>query len=116
VVPSHGESFATPVTEALARAVPVIASRGTPWSRLTEKGCGLWVDNSPESLADAIDQMRAMPLEEMGLRGREWMTSEFSWDKVARDVCNAYSEILRGTPVVGDSASANASIASAGGA
>jgi hypothetical protein len=44
------------------------------------------------------------------------MTSEFSWDKVARDVCNAYSEILRGTPVVGDSASANASIASAGGA
>ena len=114
VAPSHSESFASAVAEALAYAVPVIASRGTPWSRLAEQGCGLWVDNTPESLAAAIGQMRAMRLEEMGRRGREWMAAEFSWDTVARKVCDAYSVMLRGTPVIGDTASANASIAPAG--
>jgi glycosyltransferase involved in cell wall biosynthesis len=110
LVPSHGESFASAVTEALAYGVPVIASRATPWSRLAEKGCGLWVDNSPESLAEAIVRMSAMALDEMGLRGREWMTAEFSWDTVAREVCNAYSAMLRGEPAISTTAP-NTSIA-----
>jgi glycosyltransferase involved in cell wall biosynthesis len=113
VVPSHGESYASAVAEALAYTVPVIASRGAPWSRLPEKGCGLWVDNAPESLAQAIVEICTMPLEEMGLRGREWMTAEFSWDTVAREVCNAYSRMLHGTPAIDDTASSNASITSA---
>jgi glycosyltransferase involved in cell wall biosynthesis len=112
VVPSHGESFASAVAEALAYTVPVVASRGTPWSRLPEKGCGLWVDNAPGSLAQAIVEICTMPLEEMGLRGREWMTAEFSWDTVAREVCNTYSAIINGAPVIGDTESANASITS----
>lgn len=116
VMPSHGESFASAVAEALAYSVPVVASRGTPWSRLTEHGCGLWVDNAPESLADAIGQMRTMPLDQMGQRGREWMAAEFSWDPVAREVCNTYAVMLRGSPVLTDTARAAASITPAGGA
>jgi glycosyltransferase involved in cell wall biosynthesis len=114
VVPSHVESFASAVAEGLAFAVPVIASRSTPWARLADQGCGLWVDNDPESLAQAIGRMRAMPLEEMGRRGREWMLAEFSWDAAAREVCNTYSVMLRGTPILGDTPSARDSIAAAG--
>jgi len=113
VMPSHGESFASAVAEALAYSVPVVASRGTPWSRLVEHGCGLWIDNTPELLADAIGQMRTMPLEQMGQRGREWMAAEFSWDAAAREVCNTYAVMLRGTPVLLDTASTPASIAPA---
>ncbi len=113
VMPSFSESFANAVAEGLAYAVPVVASRGTPWARLAEKGCGLWVDNAPESLAAAIAKMRTMDLEEMGLRGREWMTTEFSWSAVAREVCNTYSVMLRGSPAVGVTADTNGSIASA---
>ena len=54
LVPSHTENFAMVVAEALAHAVPVIASRGTPWSKLELNRCGLWVDNDPATLADAI--------------------------------------------------------------
>jgi glycosyltransferase involved in cell wall biosynthesis len=104
VVPSHVESFATVVAEGLAFGVPVIASRNTPWARLVEQGCGLWVDDDPASIAQAIDEMRTMPLQEMGRRGREWMSAEFSWDTIAREVCNAYAMILRGTPILGTSA------------
>jgi len=114
VMPSYAESFASVVAEALAYAVPVIASRGTPWARLAEKGCGLWVDNTPASLAEAIAKMRTMPREEMGRRGREWMAAEFSWDAAAREVCNAYSTMLHGKPAIGDTASASDSIAAAG--
>jgi glycosyltransferase involved in cell wall biosynthesis len=113
VMPSHGESSATAVAEALACAIPVVASRGTPWSGLVDHKCGLWVDNAPESFADAIVQMRSMPLEEMGQRGREWMAAEFSWDAIAREVCNTYAVMLRGAPMLADSATASASIAPA---
>lgn len=34
LVPSHSENFAIVVAEALAHAVPVFASKGTPWSEL----------------------------------------------------------------------------------
>jgi len=116
VMPSHGESSATAVAEALACAIPVIASRGTPWSQLVEHGCGLWIDNAPDSLADAIAQMRSMPLEEMGERGRDWMAAEFSWDAAAREVCNTYAVMLSGTPMLADSVTTSAPIATARGA
>jgi glycosyltransferase involved in cell wall biosynthesis len=105
VMPSHAESFASAVAEGLAFGVPAVASRGTPWAQLEDRGCGLWVDNSPQSLAQAIVRMRTMPLEEMGQRGRRWMSAEFSWDRAAREVCNAYSVMLGGTPMLADTAS-----------
>lgn len=105
VVPSHVANSASAVIEGLAFAVPVVASRSTPWMRLEEEGCGLWVDNDPPSLALAISRMRDMPLEEMGRRGREWVRAEFSWDRAAREVSNAYSVILRRAPIFGEAAS-----------
>ncbi|HTT75064.1 MAG TPA: glycosyltransferase [Candidatus Binataceae bacterium] len=96
VVPSHTENFAQVVAEALASGIPVIASHGTPWAAVEEKGCGLWVANSPAELARAIQQMRDAPLASMGSRGREWMASDFSWSAAARAMCNTYSSLAYG--------------------
>lgn len=96
VVPSHTENFALVVAEALASGIPVIASRGTPWAALEEKGCGLWVGNSPAELAQAIQQMHGAPLAAMGSRGREWMATDFSWSAAARAMCNIYSSLVYG--------------------
>ena len=90
IVPSHSESFGLVVGEALAHGVPVIASKGTPWSSLEQKGCGLWVENDPESLADAIRKISATPLRDMGLRGRDWMQREFTWDSVGKRTLDLY--------------------------
>lgn len=94
VVPSHTENFGMVVAEALAHAVPVIASKGTPWKRIEEIGCGLWVDNDPGSVAHAIERIGAMPLAEMGRRGRTWMAEEFSWSRRAREMRECYSSLL----------------------
>jgi glycosyltransferase involved in cell wall biosynthesis len=96
VVPSHTENFAQVVAEALASGIPVIASHGTPWAGLEEKGCGRWVDNSPAELARAIQSMRDEPLAAMGARGREWMAADFSWSGAARAMCNTYSSLTYG--------------------
>lgn len=98
VVPSYTENFGMVVAEALANGVPVIASVGTPWHRVEKMGCGLWVDNSPRSIAGAIERMRREPLAVMGERGREWMATEFSWDSVARRMYDCYSTVVYGRP------------------
>jgi glycosyltransferase involved in cell wall biosynthesis len=96
VVPSHIENFALVVAEALASGIPVIASQGTPWAAVEEKGCGLWPKNSPADLAQAIQRMRYAPLAAMGARGREWMAADFSWSGAARAMCNTYSALVYG--------------------
>jgi len=95
IIPSFTENFCIVVAEALAYGVPVIASKGTPWARVEEKQCGLWVDGDPDSLAQAITNIRKMDLMEMGRNGRSWMTQEFSWDTVAIEMTKIYLSLLR---------------------
>jgi glycosyltransferase involved in cell wall biosynthesis len=92
LVPSHTENFAIVVAEALAHGVPVIASKGTPWNRLEEMKCGLWVDNDPATLADAIRSISTMRLQDMGVLGREWMQNEFSWRSVSEKMLDLYHQ------------------------
>lgn len=98
VLPSHAENFGLVVAEALASAVPVIASTGTPWSGLSAKGCGWWVNNDVDTLAAAFDSalsLSAVRLQAMGAIGRDWMATEFSWELVASRMIAAY-QWLRG--------------------
>lgn len=94
VVPSFTENFAMVVAEALAHGVPVIAGRGTPWSEVEARGCGLWVDNDPENLAAAIGKIATMDLAAMGKRGSEWMMAEYSWEGVAVKMLGLYKGLL----------------------
>lgn len=57
---SHTENFGNVVIESLAQGTPVIASKGTPWQSLHENNTGFWIDNSPESIAAAIDHILDM--------------------------------------------------------
>lgn len=94
VVPSYTENFSVVMAEALAHAIPVIASTGTPWQRVEAVGCGLWVNNTPESLSSAIQKMSTSPLHEMGQRGREWLKQEFRWDVAADSIVKCYERVI----------------------
>jgi glycosyltransferase involved in cell wall biosynthesis len=93
VVPSRSESFGRVAAEAMARAVPVVVSRGTPWQRVEEMGCGLWVDDDPGSLAAALERIGQAPRREMGRRGRDWMQRDFAWPAVAERMRAVYREL-----------------------
>jgi glycosyltransferase involved in cell wall biosynthesis len=98
VMPSQSENFGMAIAEALARELPVIASTGTPWRHLEERGCGFWVDNTPASLADAIRRIAGMPLRQMGPRGRQLVESQYSWHARAVEMTGLYERLLREAP------------------
>jgi glycosyltransferase involved in cell wall biosynthesis len=95
MVPSHTENFGMVVAESLAHGVPVIVSKGAPWADIEKHNCGLWIDNSPEHLADAIRKIKPLDLSAMGKRGRDWMVRDYGWAKVADEMMSVYKKMAR---------------------
>jgi glycosyltransferase involved in cell wall biosynthesis len=94
VLPTRNENFGIVVAEALAAEVPVIATKGAPWSSLGHERCGWWIDHGPEALAQALAvAMDTNPAERaaMGQRGRVWMQRDFCWHRVATDMSAVYA-------------------------
>jgi glycosyltransferase involved in cell wall biosynthesis len=99
VLPTLNDNFAMTVAEALAVGIPVISTKGAPWSGLETQGCGWWIDHGVEPLVAALQSAMAMPreaLKAMGAKGRTWMARDFSWDRVARDVIEVYRWLGQG--------------------
>lgn len=99
IVPSFKENFCTVVAESLARGLPVVASHGTPWQKLEDVRCGMWVANDPESLSKAIERAANLPLREMGLRGRQLMEQEYSWSSVIEEMIAQYRSLIETSEV-----------------
>lgn len=79
-MPSHTENFGMVVLESLAQNTPVLASKGTPWKILEDEKVGFWIENSPESLAQKIDEILTMPSDEYEAyraRGRHFVRDRF---------------------------------------
>jgi len=100
VLPTLNENFGMTVAEALAAEVPVISTRGAPWSALEREGCGWWVDHGADSLARALSSAMAKTqgeLSAMGENGRRWMDREFSWNRVGQDMADVYRWLASGS-------------------
>lgn len=99
VLPTLNENFGVAVAEALAAGLPVISSKGAPWSGLETHRCGWWVEHGVDALASALGH--AMILDdkdrwEMGRRGRAWMQRDFSWDSIAAEMLSVYAWLQTG--------------------
>ncbi|SOB99930.1 glycosyltransferase involved in cell wall bisynthesis [Rhodobacter sp. JA431] len=95
-LPSLTENFALTVPEALLCATPVLASTGAPWAELPQRGCGWWVDPTPDALAEALHAALSLPekqLAQMGKSGRDWARSAFGWDHIAQDMVGFYASV-----------------------
>lgn len=97
ILPSFTENFGLVVGEALSYSVPAIATKGTPWSSLTERQCGWWVDTNTESIAHALAEattLSPLALHEMGTRGSAFVKESFGWKKVASEFIELYKAAL----------------------
>lgn len=100
VLPSFSENFGIAVAEALAAGLPVMTTDGTPWEDLMKHGCGWCVKATSESLAESLREAISLSKERlaaMGLRGREWMAQEFSWERLAAQMIEVCEWTVEGT-------------------
>jgi glycosyltransferase involved in cell wall biosynthesis len=93
VLPSRSENYGLVVAEALAHGVPVLTTRGTPWSVLEREGCGWWVPVGPEGLAAGLHEacrLRRDLLAEKGQRGWNLAQKTFNWNAAASQFAALY--------------------------
>ena len=104
VLPTYSENFGIVVAEALYAGVPVITTKGTPWSALETERCGWWIDlpvagsNPPEwpALTEALLSAAALSdLErgEMGARGRRLVEARYTWDAVSAAMIDGLKDL-----------------------
>jgi glycosyltransferase involved in cell wall biosynthesis len=99
ILASYSENFAMTVVEALGHGLPCIVSKGAPWEEVETNRCGKWVSNAPESLSNAmmnLGMLKSEELEAMGLRGRAFVESSFTWNRIATQMMDVYKWIYGG--------------------
>ena len=96
VLPTLSENFGVVVAEALSYGVPVITTRGAPWADLVTYGCGWWVEQGVQPLAEALGAAMSMDDAEliaMGARGREYVR-RYDWTNLAGNLADTYRWLL----------------------
>ena len=99
VLPTYSENFGIVVAESLWAGVPVITTKGTPWSELETEKCGWWIDIGVEPLVKALRE--AFPtstcgLNLMGFNGRKLVEDRYTWPAVCDKMIKGYVEVLNG--------------------
>lgn len=95
VTPSLLEGFGLTVPEALACAVPVVASDVGAFRQFVSQDCGYIVaPDDADALTDAISTILRQDMPALGKAGQARVKAEFGLDREADALCDLYSELL----------------------
>lgn len=102
VLPSHHENFGLVVTEAMARAIPVIVTETVYSCEHVEAAeAGLVIPFDPRSLAVSLTELLSNPARgrQFGENGLRYTKTKLTWDQVAHGVVQMYQRTLTGNVV-----------------
>jgi teichuronic acid biosynthesis glycosyltransferase TuaC len=101
VMPSVAEAFGVAYVEAMAAGVPAIGCAGEDGpEEIAASGGGieLVAPRDPRGLAATIDALLRDPARRtaLGVRARDTVGREFTWERCGRETVAAYGDVLRG--------------------
>ncbi len=96
VHPGVLETFGLAALESQSCGTPVCGIRGSRLDRIIFSGLNFWASmNSPENLANAIQQMCLINLRENGVKCRESVVERYSWSQVFSKLFSVYARLVR---------------------
>jgi glycosyltransferase involved in cell wall biosynthesis len=101
VLPTYSENFGLVVPEALGHGIPVLTTKGAPWSELEQTDSGWWIDTGVDALTQALEPILRLDraeLRRMGCNGRRLVSERYSWSSVAARHVELYSWLLGNGP------------------
>ena len=94
VHPGVQETFGLVTLESQACGTPVVGIRGSSMDRIIFHEQETWAgENSPEALADAIEESSARRLSSLGRRAAEVAENLYSWERVFEQLFCIYREV-----------------------
>jgi glycosyltransferase involved in cell wall biosynthesis len=97
VLPTYWENFGIVIAESLMAGTPVLTTTKTPWTELEARGCGWTVEPRIEDLEQKLRNamnLETQTLNQMGQKGREYVSKYFDWRNIAADMKRYYEYIL----------------------
>jgi glycosyltransferase involved in cell wall biosynthesis len=97
VLPTFSENFGNAIAEAMLRGLPIITTTGTPWSVISEKKLGWYVEPNREQLVGALNELIATEpgeLRAMGRRAEQYARANLLIGSVRSQLLEMYSVAL----------------------
>jgi len=99
VLPTNTENYGIVVAESLSRGVPVLTTKGAPWSLLEKESCGFWVENSIAGIKIGLEKAFLLTKDElvfMGSNGKRIAKEYFLWESIVHKTIELYTWLLEG--------------------
>lgn len=97
ILPTFSENYGIVIAESLSRGVPVLTTKGAPWSLLSEKSCGFHVENNFNGIKEGLEQIFDLSHDEildMGEQGLKIAKKHFSWESIVPKTRQLYDWLM----------------------